>query len=284
MIWDLLLKVDPEGPTLIAATACADRFSDYFDHPFRVLLQHTVVRVDAFGCEDMAPDRVDQRHQGYRGGTYPVRERRYVEIDAFTLVDVALTMKRQVQAVLGAPSKLLIFLDVTVIPAPFFPVFGAARRYGLCVRGSSQWNRVSRGACLSSRSCSQPQSRRLSPLAAQLLFGKHRARRASADRCAPNARSHVRTGVGCANSLGCTMRYRAGTETSASPYSSEQAIWRRIALLSALRLHNCLRRLDHFSKTAANEMARKRNEGRGPSQFGRKRNMQLRDAVMTWLA
>ena len=95
MIWDLLLKVDPEGPTLIAATACADRFSDYFDHPFRVLLQHTVVRVDALGCEDMAPDRVDQSHQGYRGGTYPVRERRYVEVDAFTLVDVALTMKRQ---------------------------------------------------------------------------------------------------------------------------------------------------------------------------------------------
>src|SRR6201996_280694 len=60
-----------------------------------------VIRVDALGCEDVAPDRIDQRHQGCRGGTYPVRERRYVEIYAFTLVDVALTMKRQVQAVLG---------------------------------------------------------------------------------------------------------------------------------------------------------------------------------------
>lgn len=57
--------------------------------------------MDALGCEDGTPDRIDQRHQGCRGGTYPVRERRYVEIDAFTLVDVALTMKRQVQAVLG---------------------------------------------------------------------------------------------------------------------------------------------------------------------------------------
>jgi hypothetical protein len=57
--------------------------------------------VDALGCEDVAPDRIDQRHQGCCGGTYPVRERRYVEVDAFTLVDVALTIERQVQAVLG---------------------------------------------------------------------------------------------------------------------------------------------------------------------------------------
>lgn len=60
-----------------------------------------VIRVDALGCEDAAPDRVHQRHQGCRGGTYPVHERRYVEVDAFTLIDVALTMKRQAQAVLG---------------------------------------------------------------------------------------------------------------------------------------------------------------------------------------
>lgn len=60
-----------------------------------------VICVGARGCEDVAPDRIDQRHQGCRGGTYPVRERRYVKVDAFTLVDVALTMKRQVQAVLG---------------------------------------------------------------------------------------------------------------------------------------------------------------------------------------
>ena len=31
----------------------------------------------------------------------PVRERRDIEVDAFALVDVALTMERQVQAVLG---------------------------------------------------------------------------------------------------------------------------------------------------------------------------------------
>ncbi|MDA9432245.1 hypothetical protein XH88_10790 [Bradyrhizobium sp. CCBAU 51627] len=61
-----------------------------------MLLQHTVIRVDALGCEDVAPDRIYQRHQGCRGGTYPVRERRYVEVDAFTLVDLALTMERQV--------------------------------------------------------------------------------------------------------------------------------------------------------------------------------------------
>jgi hypothetical protein len=33
--------------------------------------------------------------------THPVRQRRDVEVDAFTLVDVALTIVRQVQAVLG---------------------------------------------------------------------------------------------------------------------------------------------------------------------------------------
>jgi hypothetical protein len=49
----------------------------------------------------MAPDRLDQRHQGCRGGAHPVRERRYIEVDAFALVDGALTIKRQVQAVLG---------------------------------------------------------------------------------------------------------------------------------------------------------------------------------------
>src|SRR6201985_1976706 len=56
-----------------------------------------VIRVDALGGEDVAPDRIDQRHQGCRGGTDPIRERRYVEIDALPLVDVALTMKWQVQ-------------------------------------------------------------------------------------------------------------------------------------------------------------------------------------------
>lgn len=60
-----------------------------------------VIRVDALGCEDMAPDRIYQRHQGRRRGAHPVRKRRDVEIDAFTLVDVALPIERQVQAVLG---------------------------------------------------------------------------------------------------------------------------------------------------------------------------------------
>lgn len=49
----------------------------------------------------MAPDRIDQRHQSCRGGAHPVRQRRYVEVDAFALVDVALTVEWQVQAILG---------------------------------------------------------------------------------------------------------------------------------------------------------------------------------------
>jgi hypothetical protein len=57
--------------------------------------------VNTLGRKDMAPDRVYQRHQGCRGGTHPVRERRYIEVDAFALIDLALTIERQVQAVLG---------------------------------------------------------------------------------------------------------------------------------------------------------------------------------------
>lgn len=49
----------------------------------------------------MAPDRIDQRHQGCRRAAHPVRQRRYVEVNAFALVDVALTMEQQVQTVLG---------------------------------------------------------------------------------------------------------------------------------------------------------------------------------------
>src|SRR6516164_8143158 len=60
-----------------------------------------VVGVDALGSEDMAPDRVDQRHQSCRRGAHPVCERRDIEVDAFALVDVALTIERQVQAVFG---------------------------------------------------------------------------------------------------------------------------------------------------------------------------------------
>ena len=47
MVWDLLLKADPEGPTLIIIVACTHRMSDHIDPPFRVLLQHTVIRVEA---------------------------------------------------------------------------------------------------------------------------------------------------------------------------------------------------------------------------------------------
>src|SRR5689334_1254607 len=57
--------------------------------------------MDTLGREDMASDRLDQRHQGCGGSTHPVRESRDVEVDAFALVDLALTMERQVQAILG---------------------------------------------------------------------------------------------------------------------------------------------------------------------------------------
>ena len=43
----------------------------------------------------------NQRHQGCGGGAHPVRQRRDVELDAFPLVDLALTIERQVQTVLG---------------------------------------------------------------------------------------------------------------------------------------------------------------------------------------
>lgn len=60
-----------------------------------------VVRVDALGSEDMGPDHINERHQGCRGGAHPVGECRYIEIDAFASIDVALTIERQVQTVLG---------------------------------------------------------------------------------------------------------------------------------------------------------------------------------------
>ena len=53
-----------------------------------------VVGVDAFGRKDMAPDRVNQRHQGCGGAAHPICQRRDIEVDAFTLVDVALTIER----------------------------------------------------------------------------------------------------------------------------------------------------------------------------------------------
>ena len=60
-----------------------------------------VVGVDAFRREDMALDRIDQWHQGCRGGTHPVCEGRDIEVDAFAMIDLALTVEWQVQAILG---------------------------------------------------------------------------------------------------------------------------------------------------------------------------------------
>ena len=60
-----------------------------------------VVGMDAFRCKDMASDRIDQRHQGCRGGAHPVGQRRDIEVDAFAPVDLALTVERQVQAILA---------------------------------------------------------------------------------------------------------------------------------------------------------------------------------------
>src|ERR1700722_14528976 len=43
VVWDPLLKADPEGPTLLIIAACAHRTSDHADLPLRVLLQHTAI-------------------------------------------------------------------------------------------------------------------------------------------------------------------------------------------------------------------------------------------------
>ena len=57
--------------------------------------------MDALGGEDMGADRLDQRHQRRRRRADPVGQRRDVEIDAFPGIDCALTVERQMQAVLG---------------------------------------------------------------------------------------------------------------------------------------------------------------------------------------
>jgi hypothetical protein len=57
--------------------------------------------MNALGREDVGPDRLDQRHQRCRTGAHPVRQGRDVEIDAFARIDVALTIERQMQAILG---------------------------------------------------------------------------------------------------------------------------------------------------------------------------------------
>ncbi|MEA2846267.1 MAG: hypothetical protein QOG78_1548, partial [Rhodospirillaceae bacterium] len=42
--------------------------------------------LDAFGSNDMASDRI-KRPQGCRESAHSVRQRRYVEVDAFALVE-----------------------------------------------------------------------------------------------------------------------------------------------------------------------------------------------------
>lgn len=50
----------------------------------------------ALGSKDMGPDDVNEWLQGCRGGAHPVCEPRYIEIDAFASIDVALAIERQV--------------------------------------------------------------------------------------------------------------------------------------------------------------------------------------------
>ena len=57
--------------------------------------------MDALGRKDMSADRLDERHQRGRRRAHPVGERRDIEIDAFSRIDVALPVERQMQAVLG---------------------------------------------------------------------------------------------------------------------------------------------------------------------------------------
>ena len=57
--------------------------------------------MDALSVEDMAADRLDQRHQRRRRSADSVGELRHVKIDAFPPIDAALAVEWQMQAVLG---------------------------------------------------------------------------------------------------------------------------------------------------------------------------------------
>ena len=57
--------------------------------------------MDALRRKDMGADLRHQRHQRGRRRAHPVGQRRDVEIDAFPGIDCALTVERQMQAVLG---------------------------------------------------------------------------------------------------------------------------------------------------------------------------------------
>ena len=80
-----------------------------------------VVGMDALGCEDMRPDRLDQRHQGRRRSADPIGQRRDVELDAFAGIDRALAVERQMQAVLGEQ-------DMRQQPRPGAPARDRMRR------------------------------------------------------------------------------------------------------------------------------------------------------------
>ena len=57
--------------------------------------------MNALSREDMGADRLDQRHQRRRRRAHPIGQRRHVEINAFPRINGALTVERQMQAVLG---------------------------------------------------------------------------------------------------------------------------------------------------------------------------------------
>ena len=57
--------------------------------------------MDALRGEDMGADHLDHWHQRRRRRADPVGKGRHVEIDAFPRIDRALTVKRQMQAILG---------------------------------------------------------------------------------------------------------------------------------------------------------------------------------------
>jgi hypothetical protein len=60
-----------------------------------------VVGMDALRRKDIGADLRHQRHQRGRRRAHPVGQRRDIEIDAFPGIDRALTVERQMQAVLG---------------------------------------------------------------------------------------------------------------------------------------------------------------------------------------
>jgi hypothetical protein len=73
VVWDLLLKADPEGPTLIVTAASAPRLSDHNGHPFCVPPQHTIVGMERGAGAHVTRDPLGQRLQERRHMTDPAR-------------------------------------------------------------------------------------------------------------------------------------------------------------------------------------------------------------------